>query len=67
MNIPVLRTIDGAATDFGLLQGILGYCYLIDWAMSKALYVMHLARIPMATCRRRASSLSPVLAKALRD
>jgi hypothetical protein len=35
MNIPVPRTIDGAATDFGLLQGILGYSYLIDWTMSR--------------------------------
>jgi hypothetical protein len=35
MNIPVPRTIDGAPTDFGLLQGILGYSYLIDWTMSR--------------------------------
>jgi lysophospholipase L1-like esterase len=35
MNIPVPRTIDGAATDFGLLQGILGYSYLVDWTMSR--------------------------------
>jgi hypothetical protein len=33
MNIPVPRTIGGAATDFGLLQGILGYSHLIDWTM----------------------------------
>jgi GDSL-like Lipase/Acylhydrolase family len=35
MNSPVPRTIDGAATDFGLLQGILGYSYLVDWTMSR--------------------------------
>src|SRR5262249_17923752 len=35
MNVPVPRTIDGAATDFGLLQGIFGYSYLIDWTMSR--------------------------------
>jgi hypothetical protein len=35
MNIPVPRTIDGAPTDFGLLQGILGYSYMMDWTMSR--------------------------------
>jgi hypothetical protein len=35
MNIPVPRRIDGAPTDFGLLQGLLGYSYLIDWTMSR--------------------------------
>jgi hypothetical protein len=35
MNIPVPRKIDGPLTDFGLLQGFLGYSYLIDWTMSR--------------------------------
>jgi lysophospholipase L1-like esterase len=35
MNIPVPRAIEGPPIDFGLLQGILGYSYLVEWTMTR--------------------------------
>jgi hypothetical protein len=35
MNIPVPRTIEGPPIDFGLLQGILGYSYAVEWTMAR--------------------------------
>jgi hypothetical protein len=35
MNKPVPRAIEGAPIDFGLLQGVLGYSYAVEWTMAR--------------------------------